>query len=1153
MTLTNDFDYDNSRSERALDPLAPLRELAVGSSLTEVEAVLRQVKDGLVGLDPLAMTRVRGEMVDQLRRIGVQGPAQWADSVLATSQDSTSTSQQGTSLIFDDPAPWPEPVSGEALLDELAATYRRFVVLPDLGFEALALWTVLTYVFDSFVICPLLALVSPVKRCGKSTVLQILQALCRRPLLASNITTAALFRVIEAHKPTLLIDEVDTQLRDNEELRGIINGGHAKNTAWVLRVVGDDFEPRAFSVWAPKVLALIGSLPDTLDDRSVRVRMRRRAATEVIEKLRRDRLGQFEIARRKAVRWANDHGAALGRLDPSLPDLKNDRAVDNWRPLVTIADCAGARWGELARKAAVELSKFEADDEDTWRILLLEDLRTLFSRRAATQLTSKEIIEFLVSLDERPWPTSAKGRPMTPAQLASLLKPFEVRPGSIRIDSEKTKKGYSIEDLREPFRRYLPAPGNESAQTAQASPAASNSHADGSIRPGGVAARAGTVQATILIPTSVPASSGTLRESPADSSTVAEAGTAVLEVVPAVPAENGEKKAREETTGSNAPDDDDDGDPEGGPSEGGSGAPAVEYGAEPPASPVAGLIRKPEIVTSDRGVEAIRRRLANSHGPVGLDLETTGLDPRIARTRLLTLNVAGDPVLVDCFQINPQPLFAELKEKVLVGHHLAFDLSFLKGLGFEAGSVSDTYLMSQVLHAGEGERSGFHTLEAVLKRSLGIVVDKTLQTSDWSQNELSPAQLEYAANDVSHLSDLHRALRRRLDEDGLLAVADLENRCLPAIVWMSSAGVPLDEAAWRALHEENVARTAAAKAGLDDAVQGFGLEGINWNSPKQVQESLQRIGVAIPNARLQTLKDVDHPVVRAIAAFREASSRTRRYGPDFAQIVDGRIYPSWRQIGAESGRMSCSTPNLQAIPREDRYRACFTPPKGRVLVRADYSQIELRFLAAHTGDARLLDAYAKGEDLHTATARALLGHETVSKSERQLAKAVNFGLMFGMAASTLRDYARTLYGVSLSHDDAGQLREAFFRTYPGVRAWHGRVAMDLRCGCLHEARTALGRRRLFGHNPRFTEVVNHPIQGGAADGLKWALALLWERRAECPGAFPVACIHDEIVVEASEGQVDEAAAWLEGAMKDGMTPLLGPVPVVVDTTIRRRA
>jgi DNA polymerase-1 len=236
--------------------------------------------------------------------------------------------------------------------------------------------------------------------------------------------------------------------------------------------------------------------------------------------------------------------------------------------------------------------------------------------------------------------------------------------------------------------------------------------------------------------------------------------------------------------------------------------------------------------------------------------------------------------------------------------------------------------------------------------------------------------------------------------------------------------------------------------------------------------------------------------------------------------------------------MASSSPNLQNLPPE--VRSYVTAPAGRVLVVADYSQIELRIASKISGDKRMLAAFVNGEDIHTITARSLTGREEVTKQERKLAKAVNFGLLYGMSPGGLRNYARASYGVEMTREEAERYWREFFDTYPGLRAWHDREYLQLKKHGNTETRTLTGRRRTGV--TKLTERLNSPVQGTGADGLKFALALLYERRGGCPGAFPILAVHDEVVVECPEEQAEEAKAWLVKAMVDGMDEVLNSGP-----------
>ena len=220
--------------------------------------------------------------------------------------------------LFADIEPWPDSVAGDELLDALIEHFCRFAVLPDEAAPILALWVLHAHAHDAASVSPILAVLSPEKRCGKTTVLSLVQAVTPRALSTSNITSAALFRTVEGWAPTLLIDEADTFLRNNEELRGVLNSGHNRLTACVVRTVGDDHTPAMFRSWSAKAIGLIGLLPDTLADRAVTVTLRRKRPDERVERLRLDRMNEFEPAfpkyRRYSVRREGDSAIRIMKL-----------------------------------------------------------------------------------------------------------------------------------------------------------------------------------------------------------------------------------------------------------------------------------------------------------------------------------------------------------------------------------------------------------------------------------------------------------------------------------------------------------------------------------------------------------------------------------------------------------------------------------------------------------------------------------------------------------------------------------------------------------------------------------------------------------------------------------------------------------------------
>lgn len=362
----------------------------------------------------------------------------------------------GRSVKLPTLKPHATPVNGVALLNELDATIRRYVALPDECAKAISLWVAFTHTLDAFQTSPRLAIKSPEKRCGKTTLLRVVQRLVPKPLPASNASGAALFRMIESVCPTLLIDEADTFLDDADGVRNVLNSGHTRDAAYTLRTVGDDHEPRQFSTWCPVAIAKIGNLPPTLEDRSIVISMRRKLPGERVERLRTDRIGEFLPLAGKAARWALDNQGALVHADPVVPDGLNDRAADNWRPLFAIADTAGAEWSAIARQVALSLSGGEQLDTEGTRVRLLADIRDIYDETGQERLPSTEIIERLVARDDLPWTELRGGKPITTPMLANLLRQFGIRPKVYRSGTT-TSRGYLRADFFDAWDRYLEA------------------------------------------------------------------------------------------------------------------------------------------------------------------------------------------------------------------------------------------------------------------------------------------------------------------------------------------------------------------------------------------------------------------------------------------------------------------------------------------------------------------------------------------------------------------------------------------------------------------------------------------------------------------------------------------------------------------------
>jgi putative DNA primase/helicase len=353
------------------------------------------------------------------------------------------------------PEPWDDPVSGNKLLNELCATINDHMVIGEEQELAIALWILHTHAHNAARHSPILFINSPTKRCGKTNLLELLSRLTPKPLSAANVTPATVFRVIERWHPTMLIDETDTFVSDKSELRGVFNSGHTKSQAYVLRCVGDDLIPKQFSTWTPKAFAAIGRMHPTLQDRSIPIDLKRKLPTEKVKRIPKNEDSHLDLLR-KCIRWSNDQFEALVTATPASPAL-NDRARDNWDPLLSIAEACGGDWAQQARQAAVKLSGF--DDDETYSIQLLVDLKAMFESEGGS-LSSSYVATKLGTMEDRPWIEFSNGKPISAARVAKLLKPFKVFPRRVKINDRWGPNGYSLKQLRPVFKRYLPLPQN---------------------------------------------------------------------------------------------------------------------------------------------------------------------------------------------------------------------------------------------------------------------------------------------------------------------------------------------------------------------------------------------------------------------------------------------------------------------------------------------------------------------------------------------------------------------------------------------------------------------------------------------------------------------------------------------------------------------
>jgi DNA polymerase-1 len=567
----------------------------------------------------------------------------------------------------------------------------------------------------------------------------------------------------------------------------------------------------------------------------------------------------------------------------------------------------------------------------------------------------------------------------------------------------------------------------------------------------------------------------------------------------------------------------------------------------------------PTLLTSVNDLQVVASAIKGVGGPVSQDIETWGpergdaLNPFKGEIRLLTLS-AGEhrPWLLDLKAIGYDlgPLKPVLEQSEIIGHNHKFDALWLKlKCGVSLNQVFCTMTASRLLAAGTKEGND---LGECLQRYLQVDLPKDQGESDWGAPVLSSEQLRYAADDVLYLEKLKAALLLEINKNGLERVCALEQSLLPVVVGMEARGIEVDRAGLLTIQEaaEREART------METALrQLVGDADFNPASTKQLMEKFKLRGVKLSNSTKETLTACNDSLATEILKYRKAVKRVEQTETLLKAVgCDGRIHSSFNPMAAKTGRFSSSDPPLQNVSRGS-LRDCFTAGAGNVLVVADYSQIELRAVAAIAKEEKMLAAYRNEQDLHKRTASIVLGkgESEVTRADRQLAKAVNFGLIYGQGPAGLVGYARKSYGVNFTEMDARQFRTRFFDAYPGLRHWHEEARSKARSGAL-EVRTLTGRRRLLpqdatseGEWNRFAGLVNTVVQGSCADGLKMAMVELSKRLPS--DASIVSTVHDELIVEVPKGKSEEVKQLVEQCMVEKMRELFPEVPIEVEVKI----
>ncbi|MGZ5435717.1 MAG: DNA polymerase [Pyrinomonadaceae bacterium] len=562
---------------------------------------------------------------------------------------------------------------------------------------------------------------------------------------------------------------------------------------------------------------------------------------------------------------------------------------------------------------------------------------------------------------------------------------------------------------------------------------------------------------------------------------------------------------------------------------------------------------------------------------VGVDTETTDLDPYVSRLRLIQLATPENVFIIDVdkfssFDLKQSDEVAPLRRLITsarpikIAHNAKFDAKFIKhNVGVDIGGLFDTLLASQLVSAGDIEER--HGLEAIAGRYLNEAVDKSERLSNW-EFELSESQLQYAARDAAVLIPLREKLFERIMSLGLKDCAKLEFDCVMPVVDIELTGFYMNKHRWLeqlAIVEErrgelaNELQEMLGEGAAQASLFGPPRANINLDSQQQVTEALNRLGIPLPdstrNWKLQPLA-LQYPVVAKLLEYRTMQKALTSYGQNMIEFINpktGRLHADFRQIGAPTGRFACTNPNIQQVPHAAEYRRCFTGyPEGRQLIIADYSQIELRILAEFSGDEAFTNAFKSGADLHRVTAAQVFGvaEDQVTREQRDFAKRLNFGVVYGIGAQ------RFSMMTGLGVPEAESVLRRYFSTYRGLDTYlreSANRAVDEK-----QARTGSGRLVRFNYDPSDRQQIsmtqrngkNAPIQGTSADILKRALRLLSDELRDTSAQI-VNIIHDEIVVEVNEGEAESVAAKVERAMISAGEEYVHSVPVTVESHISR--
>jgi len=585
---------------------------------------------------------------------------------------------------------------------------------------------------------------------------------------------------------------------------------------------------------------------------------------------------------------------------------------------------------------------------------------------------------------------------------------------------------------------------------------------------------------------------------------------------------------------------------------------------------------------------------------VSLDIETDGLDPFINKIILLQIRFADKTFIFDVRNLHSGVInivLSYVKPKLILGHNLKFDLKFLKQyFKFEPTKIYDTFVAEALIN--NGLRSPYYSLKELVSKYCMTNLEKDVR-SDFIDNyniNLNQEHLMYAALDVEYFSQIKEQQVQKLGEQNQLKILELENRLLPVLVEMELNGVNLNIEKWKSIYtkvgEELVslsksikkrmvsdilntsnlkfknclevvneicipAKTKKLQSTLEQltdtgSISSWLEENINLNSNKQLLMILNKIyKLNVKNTNEKTINKLldKSDIIKELLIYREKSKEFSTYGEKFLSHIHpitGRIHGEYNQLGAASGRLSSSNPNMQNIKRGSNYRTCFIAPEGHKFLTLDYEQQELRVMASISREPSMTEAFQRGDDIHQLTANKV-------GVIRDTAKNINFAMGYGSTEFGLYK------NFGIPQDLGKQYIDAFFNSYPKIKEFSVAIG-DFVAKNLYSS-TVLGRKRYFEDRKLFRdyrdestwfdsikrEGVNHVIQGTSADCTKKALCNMYYNNPFGEDIKLILTVHDEVVVDFinKEGLEIKVKEFCEKAMKDTEAEFLVNIPPAV--------